>query len=85
MDGNLWAGSNIMKEDERKQNRNGKLFENFLSQNSNLSVVNALPICKGKFTRVRRTIKGIQESMIDFFVVCEKNLPLVTNMTIDEK
>ena len=29
MDGNLWAGDKIINGDIRKQNQNGKLFENF--------------------------------------------------------
>ena len=30
MDGNLWAGKQIIKSDPRRQNLNGKLFQNFL-------------------------------------------------------
>ena len=45
MDGNLWAGESIIPGDPRKQNRNGRLFERFLEQNSNLTVVNSLPLC----------------------------------------
>ena len=30
MDGNLWAGKNIIKEDPKDQNQNGKYFEKFL-------------------------------------------------------
>ena len=33
MDGNLWAGENIIKDDPNKQNMNGKHFESFLNQN----------------------------------------------------
>ena len=33
MDGNLWAGENIIKDDPNKQNMNGKRFESFLNQN----------------------------------------------------
>ena len=49
-DGNLWAGENIIPGDPRKQNRNGKLFEEFLSRNSHLTVVNSLSICEGLIT-----------------------------------
>ena len=44
MDGNLWAGKNIIKNDPKNQNQNGKYFEKFLNKNSPLTVVNALPI-----------------------------------------
>ena len=46
--------------------------------------MNALPLCKGLFTRIRHTHNGTQESVIDFFLVCDKILPLVTSMSIDE-
>ena len=84
MDGNLWAGKSIIKDDPRDQNHNGKLFENFLKKNSNLTVVNALTLCNGLFTRRRNTKNGVQESVIDFYVVCDRILPLVSSMTIDE-
>ena len=48
-------------------------------------MVNALKLCEGKITRVRNTIERKEESILDFFVVCDQILPLVTKMTIDEK
>ena len=49
-----------------------------------LSVVNALPECEGLITR-RRTTNGIQEeSILDFFIVCDKVLPYLKKMVIDE-
>ena len=48
-------------------------------------MVNALPICEGTFTRIKNTKKGVQKTVIDFFVVCYQIKPLVTKMTIDEK
>ena len=41
MDGNLWAGEEIVKGDPNKSNNNGKLFKEFLEKNSNLTVVNS--------------------------------------------
>ena len=84
MDGNCWAGDKIIKDDPKPQNQNGKRFENFLKENQHLTVVNALPICEGKFTRIKRMKNIEQKSIIDFFVVCDKILPLVTKLTIDE-
>ena len=49
-DGNLWAGSGIIPNDPRPQNRNGKLFQQFLERNPHLTVVNSLPICEGLIT-----------------------------------
>ena len=44
-DGNLWAGETIIPGDKRGQNRNGKLFSDFLQRNKNLTVVNSSPLC----------------------------------------
>ena len=85
IDGNLWAGKGIIKDDPKTQNSNGKRFEDFLMKNPHLTVVNALPCCEGLYTRVKRTKKGEQKTVIDFFVVCNQILPLITKMTIDEK
>ena len=83
-DGNLWAGKDIIPGDPRSQNKNGKLFEEFLLQHPHLSVVNALPECEGLITR-RRTTNGIkEESILDFFIVCDKVLPYLKKMVIDE-
>ena len=84
MDGNLWAGEQIIKGDPKTQNRNGKLFQEFLHKNSNLNVTNALPSCQGKVTRVRHVQNKTQESILDFFLVCDELLPLVTKTKIYE-
>ena len=84
-DGNLWAGKDIIPGDPHQQNRNGKLFQEFLERYPHLTVVNALPLCEGLITR-RRICKGkIEESVLDFFLVCNRVLPFVTKMVIDEK
>ena len=51
MDGNLHAGSDLIKNDPNKQNKNGKLFVEFLERNTHLLVVNALDLCEGIITR----------------------------------
>ena len=61
MDGNLWAGSEIIKGDPKPQNRNGKLLQEFLQSNPNLNVTNALPKCDGTITRVRHMKNKPQE------------------------
>ena len=84
-DGNLWAGSNIIPGDPKQQNKNGKLFENFLKRNSNLSVVNGLQKCEGLITRSRMKGSKLEESILDFFIVCSSVLPYVKKMVIDDK
>ena len=66
MDGNLWAGNNIIIGDvKKKQYQNGRYFERFLHENSHLNVVNALIMCKGKITHVRHTRERTEESILD--------------------
>ena len=84
MDGNLWAGKEIIPNDPRPQNKNGQLFEQFLKLNSHLSVVNGLDLCEGLITRRRSREGKIEKSVLDFFIVCNLVLPHVTRMVIDE-
>ena len=83
-DGNLWAGEGIVPGDPRAQNRNGKLLKQFLDRNPRLSVVNSLPLCQGLVTRSRLKDGVLEESILDFFIVCSSVLPLITKMVIDE-
>ena len=84
-DGNLWAGDKIVPNDPRSQNKNGKLFEQFLARNSHLTVVNSLDICEGLITRSRFRNGEMEKSVLDFFVVCHLVLPHVTRMVVDEE
>ena len=81
MDGNLWAGSQIIPQDPRQQNRNGKLFQDFLTRISHLTVVNGLKLCEGVISRSRKSKKSI----LGFFVVCDLVIPYVTKMVVDEE
>ena len=84
MHGNSWAGKDIIKNDPRPQNTNGRLFEQFLKRNPNLTVVNSLNLCEGLVTRRRSRNGKLEESILDYFVVCDQILPFVTRMVIDE-
>ena len=84
-DGNLWAGNGIISGDPKKQNRNGKLFEEFLNRNPNLTVVNGLSKCKGLITRSRMKGNKLEESILDYFIVCSSVLPYISQMVIDDK
>ena len=78
---NSWLGPQYLPGDKRPQNGNGKLFMTFLEENK-LSCVNCLPLTKGLITRRRRHLNEIRESTTDFFVVCERVLPLIKQMEI---
>ena len=85
MDGNLWAGNQVIRNDPRPQNNNGRRFMEFLDRNPHLFVVNNLSICEGVITRKRISNGKLEQSILDFFIVCNLVLPFVTRMVIDEE
>ena len=80
MDGNLWGGEEIVKNDPRPQNSNGLIFKNFLEQNPHLTVVNNLSQCEGLITRERICKSGTEKNILDFFIVCNLVLPKTKSM-----
>ena len=85
MDGNCHLGKELIKDDVNVQNINGKYFKEFLERNPHLTLMNSLPLCEGTITRMRKTTKGLKESILDVFVACDKVTPYATRMVIDEK
>ena len=79
---NAWLGEKLLPGDINKQNRNGQMFEVFLKQNQ-LTCVNSLPLAQGLITRSRKLLNEVKESTLDYYVVCERVLPYVTYMKID--
>ena len=67
MDGNMWAGSDLIPGDPNKQNNNGKLFQNFLQRNPHVTCVNSLQLCDGIITRMRKTKKQAGACCIGHF------------------
>ena len=47
-------------------------------------MVNNLDICEGLIRRRRKTVRGTEESILDIFIVCQKILPFVKRMIVDE-
>ena len=84
MDGNLHSGPDLMKNDPNPQNKNGKMFIDFLERNPTLIVVNSLQVCEGLITRKREVQGKIEESVLDFFIINEKMRPFLQKMLIDE-
>ena len=85
MDSNLHLGKDVIRNDVNEQNLNGRLFCEFLERNNHLTLINSLPICEGKITRMRKTTRGVEKSILDVFVTCDRILPYIRKMTIDEK
>ena len=84
MDGNLHAGD-LVKLDPNPQNRNGKLFIDFLARNNSLVVLNCLSTCKGVITRRRIMENKTEEAVLDFFLINDKLRPFFKEMLIDEE
>ena len=83
MDGNLHAGD-LVKNDPNIQNKNGKMFSEFLGRNKSLVVLNCQDACKGLITRKRVFEERTDEAVLDFFVINEKLRPFFKQMLIDE-
>ena len=79
---NAWLGPDFIKGDSRRQNRNGKLFAEFLKQ-YDLTCVNSMALAEGVVTRIRSCMGTLETSTIDFYVVCERVIPFVISMKID--
>ena len=72
MDSNAHLGKDVIKNDVNEQNVNGKLFVLFLERKPNLTVINSLPLCEGSITKMRKTTRGTEKSILDVFVTCER-------------
>ena len=85
MDFNCKLGNKIIPNDPAENmSRNGKILMDIVERRD-LTVVNGTEKCNGVITRKRDTIDGIEESVIDFLIVCKNVEPFVEAMIIDEK
>ena len=84
MDSNSKVGPTELPNDPHSQTPNGKLLME-LVENNGLIIVNSTSICEGLITRRRKALDRMEESAIDFYVVCPRFFNLITKMKIDEK
>ena len=54
-------------------------------RNKGINLVNSLTLCKGVITRKRKTDKRNEESALDLFLVCNRIMPYVLQMHVDEQ
>ena len=64
--------------------RHSQLFYQFLKKYPHLHVINGTELCEGIITRKRIANNKTEEAVLDFFVCCEKILPLVTRMVVND-
>ena len=73
-DMNAWLGKSILKDDPNLQNENVQLFNEFLSRNPQMHLMNASEICEGAITRTRNANDRSERSILDFIIVCSQLL-----------
>ena len=83
-DANSKLGNDIIKNDPHVMSANGKIMSDLLSRQK-LIVVNATNKCFGIITRFKKTARRTEESVLDYFVVCEELFQKITKMVIDEE
>ena len=72
MDSNSHLGKDVIENDVNDQNLNGKLFCEFMERIPHLSITNALSLCEGSITRMRKTTRGVETSILDVCVTCDQ-------------
>ena len=82
MDSHAKVGNQIIKSDPHPQSHNGMLLIEMIQRN-NLYLCNASKKCKRSISRRRVTKKGIEESILDFVIVCEELYSFLQSMKID--
>ena len=83
LDANSKLGKEIIDGDPHSMSANGDLLYKVIKRN-NLIPVNATDKCSGVITRQRILQSGVvEESVIDYFLVCHDLFNLITKMTIE--
>ena len=84
LDANAKLGNRVIKDDPHKMSNNGKVLLDIIER-QNLIVTNSLDICKGKITRERIFENKIEQSIIDYILVCEELAKNIEEVTIDDE
>ena len=83
-DANSKLGKQFIKGDPHEISQNGKLLLDLVTR-QNLIVVNSTEKCFGTITRMKKTTRGTEQSVIDYFIVCEELFESAEKMQIDEE
>ena len=84
LDANAKIGYEMIKNDPNKMSANGEYFLEFV-KNNNLVIGNVTELCEGTITRSRKTVNGLERSVLDYFVMCQELFLLLKSMKIDEE
>ena len=86
MDANAKLGKKYIKEDKHDISNNGRLLLSLVERlNLVVVVVNSTSKCLGTITRMKKVNDKVEESVIDYFIVCQDFNVFVNSMTIDSE
>jgi hypothetical protein len=83
LDANAKVGQLVIPSDPNQISENGKLLVSLIER-QNLRLQNISPVCKGAITRMRITKHGVEKSILDFIITCDKLSDAIEEMFIDE-
>jgi hypothetical protein len=83
LDANAKVGKSVIPSDTKETSENGKLLINLIER-ENLYLQNISQFCKGVITRQRNTKNGVERSVIDYILTCEKLNRYFEEMIIDD-
>ena len=82
LDANAKIGMENLKNDPHNITANGKIMLDIIKR-QNLIVANTLELCNGLITRERVTKAGIEKSIIDYVIICQKLKNHLLEVTIE--
>ena len=83
LDANAKVGKEVIKCDPNKLSNNGKILLEILERH-NLFIANANEKCKGLITRKRICNGIIEESILDYVILCDRLNDTLNEMVIDD-
>ena len=83
MDANIKVGKEVIQNDPNEASSGSKIFVDILKR-QNLHIVNAMDLCEGVITREQKTLRGLEQAVIDYVIVCDKMVEHLNNMKIDD-
>ena len=83
-DANSKLGRGQIAGDPNEMSSNGKIMTDLITR-QNLIVVNSTKLCYGVITRFKKTKRGDEKSVLDYFVVCQELFQNIVKMLVDEE
>ena len=84
LDANAKFGKKIIPNDPHEISANGRLLLS-LVERMNLVIVNSTMKCHGTITRMKKVKNNVEESVLEYFLVCQNFYLMINSMIIDEE